>query len=101
MANDPKKPTKPTMTEAQKAARYKEQAAAFVKLVNKRVSKVLGANVILKKLANPRNYKFTVEQVDKIEVALQASNAAAIKSFRDALKGGVGVSAAPNFDVTK
>lgn len=97
MAKAPKK----TLTDAEKAKRDKEKSDAFVKLVNKRVGKVLAANVILKKLANPRNYKFNEDHVDKIEAALDASKVATVKAFRDALKGGTGPAGAPSFDVTK
>lgn len=103
MANDkaPAKNPKKTLTEAEKAKRDKEQGENFVKLVNKRMTKVLAANTILKRMANTRNYKFTTEQVDKIEQAMKASSDATVKAFRDALKGGGAAAGVPSFDVTK
>lgn len=92
---------KKTLTAAEKAARDKKREQDFIRVVNPRVSKVLASTAILRKMANARTYKFNSEQVDRIEVALEASKIATVKAFRDALKGVTATTEAAGFDVTK
>lgn len=73
------------LTDAEKAARAKEQAAKFQELANKRVPKALKQIALVGNLSGS-GYKHTTEQVEKIGDALQNAVDKAMARFETSSK---------------
>ena len=74
----------------------RDKAAAFVKLANKRLPKLLRQIESVASLANKGSYTVTVEQNDKLQATVKAAIDAMLARF-EALKSGAAVTGGSDF----
>ena len=74
----------------------RDKAAAFVKLANKRLPKLLRQIESVASLANKGSYTVTVEQNDKLQAVVKAATDAMLARF-EALKSGAAVTGGSDY----